>query len=314
MVYPVVIELMKAQQTILIVDPLRSDARALAAILSSDWAVLTALSGKEALQIAATENPPDLILLGVCLPKMDGYEVCERLKSSSNTCTIPVLFISAPGADLDEAYGLSLGAVDYIIKPFHPPIVTARIRNQLTLRQTLAELELKNRELEELAAHDKLTGLYNRRKLDELFAQEIARAERYDRPLSIILLDIDHFKSINDAQGHPAGDAVLRETATRLTGALRMNDLPGRWGGEEFLILCPETSAEAAMKLAERIRKDYEARAFPAVGKQTASFGVATHRKGRCAEEILLRADQALYRAKKNGRNRVEPEYHPITP
>jgi len=137
---------------------------------------------------------------------------------------------------------------------------------------------------------------------------EVSRAERYGRPLSVILLDIDRFKAVNDTHGHPVGDAVLVETAERLLTALRTSDVPGRWGGEEFLIICPETPLDTALQLAERLRHDYEVRDFPAAGRLTASFGVAAHHKGLLANDILLSVDQALYRAKNDGRNRVERE------
>jgi len=191
--------------------------------------------------------------------------------------------------------------VDYIVKPVNAPIVKARIRNHIALRQALSKLE-------QLAIRDKLTGLYNRRKLDESFAVEVSRAERYGRPLSVIMLDIDHFKAVNDTHGHPVGDVVLIETAGRLLAALRTSDIPGRWGGEEFLIICPETPLETAYQLAERLRCDYEGLDFPAAGRLTASFGVAAHCKGHLASDILLSVDQALYRAKNGGRNRVERE------
>jgi len=178
----------------------------------------------------------------------------------------------------------------------------------VALRKAFAELALKNKELERLAIRDELTGLCNRRKLDASFASEVSRAERYGRPLSVIMFDIDRFKTVNDTYGHPVGDIVLSETGERLRNALRSNDIPGRWGGEEFLIICPETDPGAAAQLAERLRHDYEAHAFPVAGRLTASFGVAAHHKGQLANDILLRADKALYRAKNAGRNRVEQD------
>jgi diguanylate cyclase (GGDEF)-like protein len=296
------------KKTILIVDDLRTNALALASILKTDWNIKTALDGATALQMAASDPAPDIILLDIKMPGMDGYEVCRRLKSSPETRDIPIIFITSMEAEKEEARGLELGAADYIVKPANAPIIKARVRNQLALRKALVDLAITNVALEQLAAQDKLTNLYNRRKLDESFALEVARAERYGRPLSAILLDIDHFKAVNDTYGHPVGDAVLTETADRLRAALRTSDIPGRWGGEEFLILCPETPLETAVQLAERLRQNYEARDFPVAGRLTASFGVAAHRKGRRAEDILLLADAALYRAKNGGRNRVEQE------
>ncbi len=295
-------------QTILIVDDLRTNALALAKILQPEWHVKIAMDGPEALQMVLDDPLPDVILLDIRMPGMDGYEVCRRLKQSPETQDIPVIFITAIEAEKEEARGLELGAVDYIVKPVSPQIVKAKVRNQIALRQALAELAQKNKELERLAARDELTGLFNRRKLDENFEKEVARAERYARPLSVILLDLDHFKSVNDTHGHPVGDTILIETANRLRTALRTSDIPGRWGGEEFLIICPETELDTAAQLAERLRREYENLAFPEAGRLTASFGVAAHQSGRLAKDILQSADKALYRAKKGGRNRVESE------
>ena len=296
------------KKSILIVDDLRTNALALKKMLESEWPVEIALDGPSALVAAAKDPAPELILLDVRMPGMDGHETCRRLKRDENTKNIPVIFITALDDSNDEALGLELGAVDYITKPVHAPIVRARIRNHLALQQAHGELELKNQTLEKLATRDKLTGLYNRRRLDDVLAQEVLRAERYNRPLSVILIDIDHFKQVNDTYGHPIGDAVLSETAFRLAGTLRTSDIAGRWGGEEFMVICPETGAETAMILAERLRAGYAELDFPETGRLTASLGVASHRKGLGPEEILRHVDDALYRAKYGGRNRVEQE------
>ncbi len=289
------------KQTILIVDDLRTNALALAKILKPEWEVQTTFDGPSALRMAAEDPVPDIIILDIKMPGRDGLEVCKQLKQSEKTRDIPVIFVTALDDQKEEAYGLGLGAVDYIVKPLNAPIVKARIRNHIALRQALSALE-------QLAIRDKLTGLYNRRKLDESFAVEVTRAQRYNRPLSVIMLDIDHFKAINDTHGHPVGDAVLTETSKRLLAALRTSDIAGRWGGEEFLIICPETPLDTAVQLAERLRHDYEACDFPAAGRLTASFGVSAFREGCLASDILFRADEALYRAKNGGRNRVEKE------
>jgi len=296
------------KQTILVVDDMRSQALVLKQILQSEWSIKTAQNGIEALTLAAEIPQPNLILLDVTMPGMDGYEVCLQLKNNAATRDIPVIFITALTDQGNEAFGLQLGAVDYIVKPVNAPIVRARVRNHLALQLARTELTQKNEELEQLAIRDKLTGIYNRRKLDESLAREITRAGRYGRPLSIIMLDLDHFKEVNDTYGHPAGDTVLVETATRLRAALRTSDIPGRWGGEEFLILCPETGLQAAVGLAKRILSDHSDSIFLGIGRLTASFGVATHRAGDRPEDILSRVDAALYCAKNNGRNRVEQE------
>jgi len=296
------------RQKILVVDDVRVNAMMLRKLLEPEWEVQTALSGPEALEYAGQTPSPDLILLDYRMPGMDGNEVCRRLKEREHTRDIPVIFITAMEDWNNEAKMLELGAVDYITKPVRAPIMLARIRNHIALRNALAELAVKNKALEELATRDRLTGLYNRRKLDEALEQEVLRAERYDRPLSLIIIDIDHFKNVNDTYGHPVGDTVLVETANRLTQTLRTSDIPGRWGGEEFLVICPETPLETAVVLAERLRGAYNDRDFEQVGSLTASFGVAGHRRGASVKQIMQGADNALYKAKHAGRNRVEKE------
>ena len=295
-------------KTILIVDDMRTNALALAAILKSEWTVKTTQDGETALHIAAEDPIPDLILLDISMPGIDGYEVCQRLKESEKTRDIPVIFVTAKDDQKDEALGLGLGAVDYIIKPVNKTIVKARIRNHLALQQALSELAHNNEELERLATHDKLTGLYNRRRLDQLMGAEMERAWRYGRPLSIMLLDIDKFKTINDTLGHLIGDTILSETAKQLQNSVRSCDLVGRWGGDEFVIICPETTADTALPLAERLCRDYAAHEFSAAKGLTASFGVASYHEGRQADDLLSSADGALYRAKRNGRNQVAQE------
>jgi diguanylate cyclase (GGDEF)-like protein len=296
------------RDTILIVDDLRTNALALGKILNDEWNIISTQDGPSALEIANQTPGPDLILLDVRMPGMDGYEVCRRLKASPETMKIPVIFISAAEGENEEALGLQLGAADYILKPPRAQVVRAQVRNQLTLRRVLAELESKNRELERVAMFDRLTGLYNRRKLDELLEIEVTRSERYDRPLSVILFDLDKFKSVNDTYGHPVGDIVLSQTAANVKEQLRSSDFPCRWGGEEFLVICPETGLDTAAMLTERLRQSQAQLVFPKAGTVSASYGVAAHQKGRTAKDIVQAADEALYRAKKAGRNRIEKE------
>jgi len=179
---------------------------------------------------------------------------------------------------------------------------------QNRLAEANAELSLAHSALEKVAITDRLTGLVNRLKLDETFAFEKARADRYGKPLAVIIMDIDKFKSVNDAFGHQTGDSVLKEFAGILTRIARSTDIVGRWGGEEFMIICPETDLDAAICLAERMRAQVAAHEFRSVGSRTSSFGVAAFRKGDKEADIVKRADDALYRAKQGGRNLVEPE------
>lgn len=289
------------KQKVLIVDDIRTNVAILANILGQEWDVMTAFDGDSALRLAVGTPAPDLILLDINMPGVDGYEVCRRLKQSPSTKDIPIVFVTSVDGGENEAHGLGLGAVDYIVRPVNAPIVRARVRNHIALRNALSDLR-------HLATRDSLTSLYNRRKMQECLAFEVARAERYARPLSIILIDVDHFKGINDTYGHQAGDEALVRTARWLKASLRASDVPIRWGGEEFLVICPETPLDAATQIAERLRGEYSALSLAPEGRLTASFGVATHRSGLCVEDMLRNADAALYRAKNAGRNRVERE------
>ncbi len=181
-----------------------------------------------------------------------------------------------------------------------------RLREEVDLRT--AELREANEKLARISVTDRLTGLNNRLGLEEAFTREIARAERYGQPLAVILADIDMFKSVNDTWGHLVGDTALQEFAAILTREARSTDVIGRWGGEEFLILCPQTNLQEAYLLAERMRASVAAHAFPVVGGKTSSFGVAAFYRGNSENDLVRRADEALYRAKANGRNRVELE------
>ncbi len=174
------------------------------------------------------------------------------------------------------------------------------------VRERTKELEAKNRELEQIALLDRLTGLFNRRKLDEVLEAEIARSQRYGNALGIIILDIDHFKNVNDTFGHQVGDQVLQLFAGQLSKSVRKVDVLGRWGGEEFLIICPETSRNGLLNLAEMLRRKVQEEAVPEVGPQTASFGLALFEENDTVAALVNKADKALYQAKENGRNRVE--------
>jgi diguanylate cyclase (GGDEF)-like protein len=291
---------------ILIVDDVPTNVQILAEALSSVYRIKVASNGTDALKIARREQP-DLILLDVMMPEMDGFEVCRRLKTDSHTYKIPVIFVTAKDADSDEELGLNLGAVDYITKPFVIPIVKARIRNHIRLKQQ-ADL------LESLSLLDALTDVPNRRRFDEALAAEWKRATRDATPLSLLMIDIDYFKQYNDYYGHGAGDVCLQTVATELSrGVVRPSDLVARYGGEEFVVILPETSQESALQIAERLRERIEKRGLPHVYPKaesvvTISVGVATQDK--IPEYALPKtlndaADNALYMAKEGGRNRV---------
>jgi len=265
-------------------------------------------SGGEALELVA--EVPDLILLDQYLPDLDGLEICARLKADPATTDIPVIFLTADRNPDLEARSLAAGAVDFVTKPFSDRVLLARIRAHLALSR-------RTRTLERLAHTDPLTGLANRRFFDQSLVREWSRTRRSHTPLSVVLMDVDHFKAVNDRFGHQAGDQCLRTLPRIIRPHLkRPFDLVARLGGEEFALLLPETSAEGAFRLAERIRRDVEA-TFVRLERErgsgpllTCSFGCATVVPDgeTTASDLLRDADERLYRAKAQGRYRVEPQ------
>jgi diguanylate cyclase (GGDEF)-like protein len=256
-----------------------------------DYWIQTAEDGEETLT-RAMKWLPDLILLDVMMPRLDGLEVCRRLKANPKYHYIYVIILTARNDAEDEVAGLDTGADDYIVKPFQPETLMARIRKGL--RQMSNRMD---------AAFDPLTGLYNRRSFEAFYRQEIAKCKRYGNPLSLILIDLDHFKAVNDAFGHPAGDRVLCSVAEILRQETRESDLAARWGGEEMALLLPETDDAGVMVAAEKLREKIAAHPFPDIGQVTASFGVATMIGDPV--DLIAEADKALYQAKAGGRNRV---------
>jgi diguanylate cyclase (GGDEF)-like protein len=309
----------QGRQKILIVDDTPGNIEVLYKILHGEYEVFFAKNGRDGLRVVKREMP-DLILLDIMMPEMDGYQVCSLLKADLQTARIPVIFITAMGGEEDETKGLDCGAIDYITKPISPPIVRARIRNHLELKrsrdllETLSlELSDKNLALKKLAREDGLTGLANRRHFDELLSAEIKRAFRTRQFLSLILCDVDFFKRYNDHYGHVAGDKCLQIIgATLLSTFMRAGDVTARYGGEEFAVILPDTPPDRAEQLAERLRQKIIAQAIPhadsdALEYVSFSMGVvgAQVTKERNAEWYIGAADRALYRSKENGRNQV---------
>jgi diguanylate cyclase (GGDEF)-like protein len=250
--------------------------------------------------VAAADIKPDIILLDIEMPEMDGYEVCRQLKANPQTVNIPLIFISGADSTEEKIRGLDLGASDYVTKPFDPAELRARVRVALRTAYLMDLLARK-------AMIDGLTGLWNRSYLDARLSAEVAHAKRTGRPVSCIMLDVDRFKLLNDRFGHPFGDEVLRMIAMTLNSNCRTEDIVCRYGGEEFAVLLPNTPANAAVDLAERLRQAIEKETLHFKAheiKVTASFGVAelNHSDPR---SVIEAADAALYVAKHSGRNRV---------
>jgi diguanylate cyclase (GGDEF)-like protein len=288
--------------TLLIIDDVPANIQVLAEALRNDYKVRVATSGAEGLALAR-QNPPDLILLDVMMPNLDGFEVCRELKDDPITAQIPVIFISARNGFDDEEHGLDLGAVDYIAKPFHLPIVRARVRNHLLLKRR-ADL------LEDLAHVDSLTGIANRRRFDETMGVELRRCLRSQIPLSLLLIDIDHFKQYNDHYGHGLGDLCLNRVANTLSENLgRAADLVARYGGEEFAVIIPGTDTLGARNIAERMRKAvYDQKIAHCDGQFVSiSIGAASliPNGSTTSRQLIDAADKQLYAAKDAGRNQV---------
>lgn len=290
---------------VLVVDDEPINIKILNDALEDRCEVLFATSGLRALDLAVAQQP-DLILLDIRMPEMDGYAVCRALKADALLRDIPVIFITALNGEVDEAVGLQAGAADYIAKPFNQDIVRLRVMNHLELKR---QRDLLSR----LALIDSLTELPNRRVFDERLLMEWRRALRAPAPLSLIMIDIDHFKGYNDTYGHLAGDGCLRLVAqTMAESANRAGDLLARYGGEEFVCLLPGTDIAGALSVAELLRAKVEDlaidhKASPVRPVVSISLGVASAYPNRDSppETLVEAADQRLYRAKGGGRNRV---------
>ncbi len=270
-------------------------------LVRAGYGVIAAADGNAALALTL-EMEPDLLVLDVSMPGLDGLEVCRALPGATPVPP-PVIFLTGHSGTDALVTGLDAGAVDYIVKPLDRDVLVARVRSALRSKALRDDL-IRH------ATRDALTGLLNRRELDARTAAAIAHAGRYDRPLSCAMVDVDHFKAVNDRYGHAAGDAVLCEAATRLRETCRETDTVGRYGGEEFVVLLPETSAEEAMVAANRVRSAFHDAPFTAGGVDlhlTASIGVATWAPSMSVPASLYSAaDRALYQAKEAGRNRAE--------
>jgi len=290
---------------LLVVDDQPVNIQALYRIFAPDHRILMATSGAKALTLCK-EDRPDLVLLDVVMPEMDGHEVCARLKADEATRDIPVIFVTSHTDAAEETRGLEVGAVDFIAKPVNPAVVRARVKTHLTLK---AHADL----LRQMVFIDGLTGVANRRCFDERLATEWRRAARSTSPLALAMLDVDHFKRFNDHYGHQVGDECLRRIAVALEASLRRPaDLVARYGGEEFACILPETDLDGALVVAGAIERcvralQIEHATSDVAGVVTISIGVAVGVAARDAgpERLLALADAQLYRAKVGGRARA---------
>lgn len=304
---------------ILIVDDDEANLRFVKDGLPGDYEYFTAKNGEDALSIVR-DAMPDLVICDVEMPKMNGFELCRIMKNNRRFSYIPFILMTAREESTFKIEGLELGADDYLIKPINPLELGARVRSMLRLKslqdqllatnQRLSEI---NEKLQELSMTDTLTGIYNRLYFNKRFSYEYQRASRYNIELTCIMIDLDHFKSVNDTHGHQVGDVVLTGVANTLAAALRKVDILARYGGEEIVAVLPETPLDRGVQVAERLRESVENCEFEGTKgklklKVTISVGVSSYPndKVKSDEDLLRLADQALYRAKAGGRNRVE--------
>jgi len=297
----------QTKQLVLLVDDISKNLQILGTVLKSeDLTVAFATNGKKAIEYVQ-KKLPDLILLDIMMPEMDGYEVCKHLKEDTKTMHIPIIFITAMSDADDEYRGFELGGADYITKPFNPKLVRARVESQLRLKR-------KTDLLEKLSSIDGLTEIPNRRRFDEAVDNEWSRSRRAQSNISLVLIDIDFFKQYNDRYGHAAGDKCLQKVAKTLSNTVRRPaDFVARYGGEEFVVILPEIDHESALLMANKLKESIFQLELPHEASQvsqyvTISLGLATTipKGDQNHENLLETADKYLYEAKSSGRNQVK--------
>ncbi len=284
---------------------------------SEGYGVSSVFTGAAALEALETEGPFDLVLLDVMLPDpesptgrgMDGLEVCHRIKSNSSQADTMIFLVTVKDQPEDIMKGIDAGADDYITKPFNTTLLLAKIKAMLRIKSLSEELKKKNQMLEEMAITDGLTGIPNYRYFIDKLEEEVKRGRRYSTPFTLLILDLDNFKEVNDTHGHRHGDFVLKEVAVRLQHGLRETDILARYGGDEFALLLTQTDSEGGKNVADQV---LERLALPIVANKIehfieASIGVvasdAMH--PATADELIVAADKALYMAKERGGDQV---------
>ena len=290
--------------TILVVDDMTTTLLLLHDLLKDTYEVKIAKSGTKALEILESPNDIDLILLDIEMPDINGYDVCKRIKNNETIKNIPIIFITGRTSQEDEEYGLNLGAIDYITKPFNKTITKLRIKNYL-------ELKMKNDMLEKLSMYDGLTNIRNRRFFDETFEKTFSEIKRDKKSLAVLMIDIDFFKPYNDNYGHGQGDETLRKVAKALEKTIkRASDFVARYGGEEFVILLKDINKDGveavANNLLNAVRELKITHEFSKIENYvTVSIGVSFYNSSSDITklELLLKADETLYNVKNSGRN-----------
>ncbi len=295
------------REKILIVDDNKQNIDLLLDLFKDDYKVAVAITPERALKAARNDPRPDIILLDIVMPGMDGYEVCSLLKQDEATQQIPIIFVTAVSEVMDETRGFALGGVDYITKPFHPPMVRARVQMHLNFKR-------KQELLEEFAFIDALTEIPNRRRLEEILDREWHRASRSMQPLSLLFLDIDCFKQFNDTYGHGRGDEALRRIAKEIHRCLkRAGDFVARYGGEEFVAVLPYSDEDKAKSTARMLSEAVDGlgivhEASTAAPHLTVSIGLVTVQpcETLSISHVMQVLDKALYEAKSDGRYNIK--------
>jgi len=281
---------------------------------SSGYKVIWVEDGKSAIKTVKTRDI-DLVVLDFILPDMNGNEVCRWLKLNQDTKGIPIIMLTAQSSTTDKVASLTAGADDHLTKPYNEPELSARVYACMRTKALQDELRTKNRQLEEvlskveiLAITDPLTLLFNRRHFESVIETEFASTARYKSPASCLMIDVDHFKSVNDEYGHRTGDTVLKELSQIIKNCLRKVDTVARWGGEEFVALLPRTKKEDAFRAASRILQAIAEYKFTDIERQiTVSIGIASIPDPAIdtAEKLVDASDSAMYEAKEKGRNQI---------
>ncbi|WP_141046265.1 GGDEF domain-containing response regulator [Aliarcobacter cryaerophilus] len=290
--------------TILVVDDMTTTLLLIHDLLKDTYEVKIAKSGAKALEILESPNDIDLILLDIEMPDINGYDVCRKIKNNETIKNIPIIFITGRTSQEDEEYGLNLGAIDYITKPFNKAIVKLRIKNYL-------DLKIKNDMLEKLSMYDGLTNIRNRRFFDETFEKTFNEIKRDKKSLAVLMIDIDFFKPYNDNYGHGQGDETLRKVAKALEKTIkRASDFVARYGGEEFVILLKDINKNGveavANNLLNAVRELKITHEFSKIENYvTISIGASFYNSSSDITklELLLKADETLYSVKNSGRN-----------